>query len=292
MYRPSYSLIGVTGMVVIGASLLFSNSTEAQPPPGVKVPRPAAAGPSPEEDALKKLPPPAKPGEVRAPSVADMEQHCMKNPKCRQKMEQAKQGKRPAKPLPAAKEPSPEEKLQKSLPAPAQGVPPAGPRSQVPGPVEQFFSWLNPFTPEQAWAQSGFSLMFTPDNRYSQSPYGNIGLYGGYIYSTSTAYILTNSYSTNVTSTENKPFIYLRTNLPAAGYYLIDVQSSGSLTKLRHQYNGPILETWDYRSGCGSSICHNVTVDYYEAGYQYWYFWVDPTVWGAYFYNITIKAYP
>ena len=292
MYRPSSSLIGVTGMIVIGTALLFNGYTEAQPPPGVKVPRPAAAGPSPEEDAQKKLPPPAKPGEVRAPNVADMEQHCMKNPKCRQKMEQAKQGKRPAKPLPAAKEPSPEEKLQKSLPPPAQGVPPAGPRSQVPGPVERFFSRLNPFNPEQAWAQSGFNLTFTPDNRYSQSPYGYIGLYGGYTYSTVTWYRLHNYYSTNSSTTEQKPFIYLSTNLPAEGYYLVDVQTSPSLTKLRHQYNGPILETWDYQSGCGSSICHNVTVDYYAAGYQYWYFWIDPAVGGAYFYSITIKSYP
>jgi len=42
-------------------------------------------------------------------------------------------------------------------------------------------------------------------------------------------------------------------------------------------------------TGCGASICHYKTVDAYAAGYQYWYIWANPIVWGTYFYSITIK---
>jgi hypothetical protein len=291
MTSQAYRLKALIVAVLLAAAGLFAGLAGAQPIPGAKVPRPAAPGPSPEEQFQKQLPPPAKPEELKAPAQTDMESRCMQNPKCRQKLEQAKQGKRPAKPLPAATEPSPEEKLQKSLPPPAQGIPPQRPRSQVPGPMDWLFSWLDPLTPEQAWAQSGFNLTFTPNSRSSSSPYGYLGLYGGYISGNSTSYTLYSPYSTTQPSSENKPFVFISTSLPAAGYYLIDVVASASLVKLRHQYNGPILETWDSRGGCGSSTCHYVTVDYYAAGGQYWYFWADPTN-HAYFYSVTIKSYP
>lgn len=103
--------------------------------------RPAAPGPSPEEEALKKLPPPARPEHLQQPSKEEMEQRCMQNPNCRQKLEQFKQGKRPSTPLPAATAPSPEEKQLKQLPPPAQAVPPAGPRSEVtPGATDWLLS--------------------------------------------------------------------------------------------------------------------------------------------------------
>lgn len=221
----------------------------------------------------------------------------MKSPKCRAKLEQAKQGKRPATALPAATGPSPEQKLQQSLPPPAGGLMPMGPKSHMPGPVERFFSLLNPFTPDSAWAQTPLSLTYTPANMYNASANAAIGLFGGYSYGNYPFYTLYNVYSTNTgVMTENKPYVYLHVSIPAAGYYLIDVVASPSLTKLRHydySLSSPILETWDYRAGCGgSSTCHYVTVDYYAAGSHIWYFWADPTVYSTYFYSITIKSYP
>ena len=280
--------------VLLATAGLFAGLADAQPVPGAKTLRPAAVGPSPEENFKKQLPPPAKPEELRAPTQADMEAQCMKSPKCQAKLAQAKQSKRPATPLPAATEPSPEEKLQKQLPAPAQGLPRIGPRSHIPGPVERFFSSLNPFTPDSAWAQTGFSVILTPQSTYNATPYGYLIISGAYICCNANDYVglINSGYTIPSPYTDNKPYVFLVTSFPAAGYYLIDVIASNSLAKLRHQYNGPILETWDYRAGCGASTCHHVTVDYYAAGWQNFYFWADPTVWGTYFYSITIKSYP
>ena len=293
MKLRGYPVMTLMVATVFGMAGLFAGLAGAQPVPALKAPRPAAAGSSPEETLLKQLPPSAKPEALRPTTQAELENACKQNPRCRAKLEQAKQGKRPAQPLPAAIEPSPEEKLQKSLPPPAQGLPPVGPRSHIPGPVEQIFSWINPLTPDQAWAQTALNLTFTPANRFNQSPYGWVGLYGGSIRSNNIDYTLNNSSSTSQNYVENKPFVYLSVNLPVAGYYAIDVVASKSFVKLRHQSNGPILETWDYRGGCGSAlVCHYVTVDYYEAGAQYWYFWADAAVPNTYFYSVTIKSYP
>ena len=114
-------------------------------------------------------------------------------------------------------------------------------------------------------------------------------IYGGYAGTSSAYFGLFNSYSTPVAYVDNKPYIMLVANLATAGYYLIDIAAGPSIMKIRHQYNGPILETWDMSKGCGSKVCHYQTMDYYAAGYQYWYVWVDPKAWGTYFYSITLK---
>lgn len=288
---------GYLGMRLMVAMLfcvagLFAGLAGAQPAPGAKVLRPAATGPSPEEALQRQLPPPAKPEELRTPTQAEMENACNQNPKCRAKLEQAKQGKRPAKPLPAATEPSPEERMQQSLPPPAQGLPPMGPRSSIPGQAERFFSWLNPFTPDQAWAQITGNATFTTVNRVGGIPAGIIGLYGGVLSGSSNTYVMPNNHLAASMSTETKPYVHLYF-YTGTGNYIIDFEASPSFTKLRHQPNGPILDTWDYRtSGCGSTVCHYVTVDYYEAGWHNWYFWADPTASGVNFYSVTIKRYP
>lgn len=296
MHATIQAFLRLTGTVVICTAMLFVGLAQAQPNPAKKPVRPAATGPSLEEQSHKQLPPPAKPEEVEAQAKIPPEQHCMKNAKCRQKLEQARQGKRPAMTLPAAAGPSPEEKLHKSLPPPAMG-----PQSRIPNAVEQFFSWINPFAPATAMAQLYFysspsstpipaeGLTFTPTKRYSSSPYGSMTIYGGYAGTSSAYFGLFNSYSTPVAYVDNKPYIMLVANLATAGSYLIDIAMSPSIVNLRHQSGGPILETWDLSRGCGSSICHYQTVDSYAAGYQYWYVWVHPKAYGGYVYSITIK---
>jgi len=288
-----------TGAMLIASALLFAGPALAQPTPGKKPVRPAATAPTPEEQFEKQLPPPAKPEEIEAQAKIPVEQHCMKNPKCRQKLEMIKQGKRPGLTLPAAAAPSPEEQFEKSLPPPA-----LGPQGRVPGSVERFFSWINPFAPETAMAltlsttttakgltaETTQGIKFTPGYRYSSSPYGYIGLYGVYAGSNLGYFgLFNNSSSTSYSWVENKPYVMLVTKIDQAGYYLIDIEASYSILKLRHQSGGPILEIWDLSKGCGSTVCHYQTVDYYAAGSQYWYLWADPKVWGAYFYSITIK---
>jgi hypothetical protein len=225
---------------------------------------------------------------------AQMEQYCLQNPRCGQKLNQARQGLRPAAPLPAATAPSQEDQLRRQLLPipPAQNMPLLGPRSHAPSATERLFSWLNPFASDLAWAQTPFSVTLTPDNRGVAGSSTYLGLYGGYMVNLP-VYIMTNTLTTiNSPNTESKPYVYATSNLPTAGYYLIDIVASPSLTKFRHS-SGQIVETWDDRAGCGGpSTCHHVAVDYYAAGQHYWYFWVDPTVGGTVFYSITIKSYP
>jgi hypothetical protein len=140
--------------------------------------------------------------------------------------------------------------------------------------------------------------MYTPDNRWnSASPSSGLLVAGGYLAGATPFYWMYNAYSTNQPNAENKPYVYLYANLPTAGYYLIDIVSSPSLTKFRHS-SGQILETWDDRAGCGGTgvgtiaSCHHVTVDYYTAGSHFWYFWADPTVLYTYFFSVTLKSYP
>ena len=267
--------------------------TRAIPNPGVKTLRPAVTGPSSEENRQRQFPPPARPGDLRELSPAELDQWCLKNPRCGQKLNQARQGSRSSVPLPATTVPSQEEKLQKQLlpVPPMQSMPPMGPRSQALGLAERFLSWLNPFAAELAWAQTPFSITLTPDRRSTASPLASLFLNGGMVGPAAYS-MLYNGFSTDQALADNKPYVWVNVILPAAGYYLVDVVASPSLTKLRH-LSSQTIDTWDDRAGCaGLSVCHHVTVDLYAAGGHLWYFWADPTVMGATFYSFTIKSYP
>jgi hypothetical protein len=282
----------VTGNVISWADDGDGIGTRAISSTGVKTLRPAATGPSAEDNLQRQFPPPPRPGDLQPSTPAQMEQYCLQNPRCGQKLNQARQGLRPSVPLSPANAPSLEDNFLKLVPPPGQRIPLPGPRSHIPNPVERFFSWLNPFTVDSAWAQAPFSVTLTPDNRYVQSPPVGLGLVGGYMMGPVPFFWMHNAYSTNQSNAENKPYVYLYATLPAAGFYLIDMVASPSLTKLRHIAD-PISETWDYRAGCGGlSTCHHVSVEYYAAGNHFWYFWADPTVLYTYFYSVTIKSYP
>ncbi len=301
-------LSGATGLAALALVLLCNGmiwadegggvGTRAIPNPGIKTLRPAAPGPSQEDNLQRQFPPPPRPGDLQPPTHAEMEQHCLKNQRCAQKLDQARQGRRPAMPLPAATAPSPEDNSLKLAPSSGQRLPLPGPRSHIPNPAERFFSWINPFSIDLAWGQTTFSAVLTPDNRWSAAaPGSGIFVSGGYLAAGTPFFWMYNAYSTNQPNAENKPYVYLFANLPSTGYYLIDIVSSPSLTKFRHS-SGQILETWDDRAGCGSTgvgtitPCHHVTVDYYTAGNHFWYFWADPTVLYTYFFSVTLKSYP
>lgn len=304
MTPQRYPVMVLIMATVFGVTGLCASLAGAQPAPGKKPLRPAATASTPEEQSLKQLPTPPAPEEVEAQAKIPLEQHCLSNPKCRAKLEQAKQGKRPAVILPAATEPTPEEKWQKSLPPP-----PVGPQGSIPGRFEGLFSWLNPFAPSPAWGQTSYfstsstststnlsattttvwPLTYSPTKRSSTSPVGSITFNGGNLLGTASYYTMSNTTAVPSPYTENKPYALVTVYLPSAGSYLLDISATPSILKLRHQAGGPIIETWDLAKGCGASICHYQTVDAYAAGYQYWYIWADPKVWGTYFYSITIK---
>ena len=286
--------VGILGGTLVWADEGNSIGTRAIPNAGVKTLRPAATAPSQEENLQRQFPPPPRPGDLRALSQAELEQWCLKNPRCGQKLNQARQGNRSSVPLPAMTVPSQEERfLKPQLPVlPAPGLlPPSGPRSHVPGPVERFLSWINPFAVDLVWAQTPLSITLTPDRRSNPSPLAALILNGGMV-SPAAYSILYNGFSTDQPLADNKPYVWVNVILPAAGYYLVDVAASPSLTKLRH-YSSQSIDTWDNRAGCaGLSVCHYVTVDLYAAGGHLWYFWADPSVLSANFYSFTIKSYP
>jgi hypothetical protein len=152
-------------------------------------------------------------------------------------------------------------------------------------------SWLNPFAVDLAWAQAPFSITLTPDRRSNPSPLAAL-IVSGAMVSPAAYSTLYNGFSTDQPLADNKPYIWVNVILPVAGYYLVDVVASPSLTKLRH-WSSQTIDTWDDRAGCaGLSVCHHVTVDLYAAGGHLWYFWADPTVMSADFYSFTIKSYP
>lgn len=283
-----------TGSVISWADEAGGIGTRAIATSSVKTLRLPAAGTSSEENLQRRFAPPARPGDLRALSSAELEQFCLKNPRCGQKLNQARQGVRSTVPLPAATVPSQEERfLKPQVPVPpAPGLlPPLGPRSHVPGPVERFLSWLNPFAVDLAWAQAPFSITLTPDRRSNPSPLAAL-IVSGAMVSPAAYSTLYNGFSTDQPLADNKPYIWVNVILPVAGYYLVDVVASPSLTKLRH-WSSQTIDTWDDRAGCaGLSVCHHVTVDLYAAGGHLWYFWADPTVMSADFYSFTIKSYP
>ncbi|MDH5426651.1 MAG: hypothetical protein OEZ57_14065 [Nitrospirota bacterium] len=239
------------------------------------VKRPAATEPSPEDIEAKKHPsPPGKPEDVGRPSTKEeMIDHCMQDPNCRQKLQEAKKGKRPAKGRPAATGPSPEDIEDKKMGKPAMGNP-QGPRSElVPLSASSLLAWLNPLNPSVAEA-AGFNAF--ADFSRPKGQYGalRIGTFGGYQTGTYWPYIgpYYPAHTATYANSENKSFVQMVVSLPTAGFYLVEHKGGRGSTKLRHLNAGPIINAWDYtQTPCDP--CYYVDIDWYDAGYHYWYFW-------------------
>jgi|GEM_PF-6668935 len=235
--------------------------------------RPAAKGESPEEAQLKKMPPPMPPGQVRRPSKAELLDKCLKTPNCQVKANEVQQGD-PTKPRSAAREESPEEKEMKQLPQP---IPPKAshqqPRSdlRMPDNTQRLLSWLNPFQVDPVYAGPAESINVTPGGPYASSGY--MLLLGARVYYNN-HYLLVSYDSVSNSNSENKPYAFLRFSVPTTGTYLINVQASRGKAKLRHQYNGPIIGTWDFTTKPYGTYDY-VTKDNLAQGTHYFYFWPE-----------------
>jgi hypothetical protein len=251
--------------------------------------RPAAKKVSPEEAQLKQLPKPVPPGQLRRPSKAELLDKCTKNPKCKAKLQAAKK-RGPNKPRPAGREESPEDKELKKLPKPinpkARG---RQPRSDLmmPEGTNALLSWLNPFQVDSVYAQSAVSINLTPGGPYTSGSYMN--LYGSRVFTSNRFYLYHGDSSTN-SATENKPYAYLRFSVPATGTYLVNVQAGRGKAKMRHQYSGPIIDTWDFTAQPYGTYDY-LTAEYLEQGYQYFYFWPDGGS-SFYIYSASLVSYP
>ena len=251
--------------------------------------RPAAKKESPEDAQFKQLPKPVPPGQLRRPSKAELLDKCNKNPRCKAKLQAAKK-RGPNKPRPAAREESPEEKELKKLPKPvnpkARG---RQPRSDLmlPENTNTLLSWLNPFQVDSVYAQSGVSINLTPGGPYTSGSFMN--LYGARVYRNN-MYRLVASDTFFTTYTENKPFAYFVFSVPATGTYLVNVQASKGKAKMRHQYGGPIIDTWDFTAQSGSTFDY-LTAEYLEQGRHIFYFWPDVSS-NFYIYSGSLESYP
>lgn len=277
---------GRTMILMIGLLGGLALATPADP---AKPLRQAARGPSPEEAQLKQLPPPAQ--QVGRPAKADLLTRCQQRPACRAKLEMAQKRQPPATPRPAATSPSPVELELKKLPPPVQPVTPRRFQRGARGlsPMDGLLAWLNPFRLPQAEAQTAVSMYLTPQNWVVSSPYSYLGLYG-VIYD-ATYYHFHAGYSTPWSAVENKPFVRTLFTAPASGWYIIDVRATSAAAKLRHQYSGPIIETWDAASvPCTGGICDYATMEYLQQGAHYFYFY-SPTT-SYLFYSVSIESYP
>jgi hypothetical protein len=235
--------------------------------------RPAAKAESPEEKQVRELPQPPSPEQIRMRSKAQRLQACERLPKCRAALQKAKRGERPQRPLPAAREESPEEKQLKSLPPPPEQRERSPRSGLLQGPGAALLSKLNPFYVGEAQAQTEFSLIIKRTTYHSRSPYGYTSLYGGYSYYGEQVLPGYWTHTHNqFTQSENRPYIWLVFDVPTTGWYLIDFWGYKALAKLRHQYNGPIVDTWDFSSSTDRYPDY-LTAQFLEAGRHTFYFW-------------------
>jgi hypothetical protein len=220
-------------------------------------PRRAAKTASPEDMQRNRMPPPL--ANLPAPSTTGLLDACSKQPGCRQQLDAVQQGQKPT-PRPAAPPPA-------TLPTPHGEILPTDPL---------VFSLFNLFGPAIAHAQTPFSVVLTPSNPSVAS--GQLYIhYGSHM---SDGRHLIQGFVNNIPSgyTEGHPYVMLQFYAPSTAWYLIDIQGSnvgnGTVAKMRHLHDGPIIATWDF-STLPSNPCDYVTVQYLQAGFQHFYFWLS-----------------
>jgi len=257
--------------------------------------RPASKGKSPQDVQIEKAPKPLPRGQVKRSSKSQLIDKCKRQPKCMTKLQKAQKGQRPKKPRPAAKEESPQEKELKKFPRPQKPQSrPRGPRSEILLPEERpaLLSWLNPFEAEVAHALSATSIFLTPGNGYNKSPRTYLRLYGTQMDYNGTI-LLFGGWEIPAFSaySASRPFAYLKFTAPTTGYYILNFNGGRAKAKLRHQYNGPIIETWDFSSSGAATVDH-ATMEYLAQGDHNFYFFPEPGINYLYFYSASIESYP
>ena len=132
-------------------------------------------------------------------------------------------------------------------------------------------SWLNPFQVDTAYAQTPVSIKLTPGTSASGLM---INLFGAHLDPGPSApvYALDGRDYFTSSQTENEPHIEILFTAPHTGTYLINVVASQGKAKMRHAFNGPILDTWDFSSEPGNWYDY-LTAEYLKKGTHFIYFW-------------------
>lgn len=245
------------------------------PPPrgkGAGKALPAAAAPPPDvaqmiEEEKRKVPNP--PGKARQEALLEI---IKKRPGGAERVDKARRGYRPDNP--------------------GQGRPTSA--------VDHVLRGIGSVFVREAHAGQTFTLELTPAtdaggrhaSLYSSTPYGRANFYCALVnsYDPSNDRIrLLRFTSSAIGSSCANPYVYLHTNIPAAGYYIININAySYAPVTIRH-YAGsgqyPVLETLPQLSGWADYP----TLQYLQPGYHTFYF-VLPN--GGYVSRLTVDSYP
>jgi hypothetical protein len=220
---------------------------------------------------------------------------------------------------PASSEPPPDakqlEELKKQAGSPAQRQPhtvqelleqvrsmPGGPemieeakkrgaRIGMVKPVEPgtSLSWLNLFRVKEAEAQGTFSLTLSTTNKWSSSsPYGNASFYGavaGEVVYTFPYVILQPTQFPAIGTQVILPFIFLTFDAPTAGWYIINIDASPTVSSLKHWEGGvyPTVAVWN-KGGGFTPVSHPALLEL--AAGRHYFCWVTTGV--AHVYEINI----
>lgn len=267
-------LIAALGSAGAG-NILFENTTQ-QTKADVTIlmaARPAAKADSPEQAALDRLTPSAKPADIRPPAREQIIGECRKDPECARQLATDRQGGKGSRPRPAAKGDSPEDIEFRRLNVPPQPV--LRPRSDMaPTLLGKLLARLNPIGTAYAVGEK-YSVHLTPSR--NMMPGGR--LYGiGVVDSDNSrrqdAYLLHQFGSTTRSYAESRPYVMLTVTVPYTGRYLVSFRASRGTAKLRHQPSGPVINEWDKRSE-SCDPCDYVALVELEAGDHYFYYWTN-----------------
>lgn len=228
---------------------------------------------SPEELELKKNPPPPHPEQGEARSKADLMRACGQQPQCRQKLNEAKNKGKSKKPLPANTGRSPDELDLDKFPAPplpAEGMHRQKSHLPVFSDETPLVGWLNPFLPSMAQAQTDVSIRLTPCNkRHSLAGIAFSGVDLPFSNPYARFVPLT---KTRASYTNYLPYLSMYFNAPATGWYILSFRATRAAASLRHQYSGPVLETWNFMSEPNGWYDY-VTIEYLAQGSHTFVWW-------------------
>jgi hypothetical protein len=151
------------------------------------------------------------------------------------------------------------------------------------------FSTLNPFAVSEAHAQTPLSLVFSPTAMGSGSNY--IRLYGGYTNYSNWFFYSTTDYSLGHSNI--RPYVYLRVNIPTAGYYTFNFRTYGyrSAFVLADGITEEEIESWPYVSGSPYGTYEQPTILELDQGYHYFKFYSTRSSSSTRFLEVTVNSF-
>ena len=159
--------------------------------------------------------------------------------------------------------------------------------SKISGGAGTLLSALNPFAASEAHAQTPFSVALSPTSSASGSNY--IRLYGGYSYNSN--WYFYRSYKDAIGHSNVRPYVYLRVNIPTAGYYTLNFRTYGYDRNyvLADNNTGEEIESWP--SGGPYGTQEQPTILELAAGSHYFNFYSTQSSSSTRFLEVTVNSF-